>query len=154
MERTGDATMGRWGDGERGRGEGGGRRIGDAARSALSRRDLRTQPGVLTPGIDPKKTPTLTRRIKNRPRSRARKVGLVSSGVLEFCAKSELHPVRGLGMLKGRQDRCSTRVRFSKTRLHENLAPIQGASLCGCGLGVKDDMSRQLAAPAAKLSAL
>jgi hypothetical protein len=63
--------------------------------------------------------------------------GLGSSGVLEFCAKSELHPVRGLGMLKGRQDRCSTRVRFSKTRLHENLAPIQGASLCGCGLGVK-----------------
>jgi len=36
----------------------------------------------------------------------------------------------------------------------ENEAPCEGGSSFGRVLGVKDDMSRQLAAPAAKLSAL
>jgi hypothetical protein len=107
--------------------------------SALSRRDLRTQSGVLTPGIDPKKTPTLTRRIKNRPRSRARKVGLVSSGVLEFCAKSELHPVRGLGMLKGWQMVVPPFNQSTYSPTH-NVAPLSrpvGADLFRDNPGIK-----------------
>jgi hypothetical protein len=56
-ERWGDGANEREGEGAKGRkGDGA---MGNRARSALSRRDLRTQPGVLTPGIDPKKTPTL-----------------------------------------------------------------------------------------------
>ena len=60
-------------------------------------------------------------------------MGLVSSGVLEFCAKSELHPVRGLGMLKGRQ------IGFAKVKETsvKYLPPLQGGSSFGRVPGVR-----------------
>jgi hypothetical protein len=65
----------------------------------LSRRDLSTQPGVLTPGRNRKDTrphKAHQNRPRARARARARKWGVVGE-VWKYCAKSELHPRSGLG---------------------------------------------------------
>src|ERR1700733_14735133 len=77
----------------------------------LSRRDDRTQPGVLTPGAwgvnpryQPKKPPPSQGASKSCScSSRARKVGLVWR-IVGVPRLSELHPVLGLGMLEGAPD--------------------------------------------------
>src|SRR5260370_9183744 len=74
--------------------------------SDLSRRDEMTQPGVLTPGSHPDHD-CPHKALRSRPRPRIRPRGVMecwSIGVLEYCAKSELHPpFAGLVLLKGHQ---------------------------------------------------
>jgi hypothetical protein len=73
----------------------------------------------LSLGFQPQDTLTIGPRPhkahQNRPRARARprKWGWVGE-LLEYCAKSELHPPSGLAVLKGRQ------------KLIEDLVGIQG----------------------------
>ena len=80
----------------------------------LSRRDLSTQPGVLTPGRNRKDTRP-HKAHQNRPRARARprgrKWGWVGE-VLEHCARSDLHPRSGLkGAHQAHQNRPHARAR-------------------------------------------
>jgi prepilin-type N-terminal cleavage/methylation domain-containing protein len=58
---------------------------------SVSRRDSRTQPGVLTPGTDPKNAPPQRGASKSSSCS-CSKSGVGCSGVLEYCACCELHP--------------------------------------------------------------
>ena len=81
-------------------------RVGGEARSALSRRDSRTQPGVLTPGIGTKKPSRPHKALRVWRSAFVLVLVLEKCGwggeVLEYCAKSELHPRSGLRLLKGR----------------------------------------------------
>ena len=66
----------------------------------LSPRGYRTQPGVLTPATGSIKRPALTRRIKIV--LVLEKWGWVGE-LLEYRALSELRPVLGLAVLRGRK---------------------------------------------------
>ncbi len=51
-----------------------------------------------------------------------------SDGVLEYCAKSELHPCSGLEVLKGLQNRVSLNIRSGFCADRTGQAPFQGTS--------------------------
>ena len=98
----------------------------------LPRRGNRTQPGVLTPGTGLKTGPPSQDASKSSSCS-CSKSGVGLAKLLEYRALSELHPVLGLAVLKGRQ------IGFAKVNETsvKYLPPLQGGSSFGRVPGVR-----------------